>query len=89
MVWVLNRIEVNDYAQWRDYFDRGKPLRESWGQVSQTIYREGSEPTSVVVLLEWDDAERARKFFQSEEFQKRTEEAGVKLVLENLVLEKV
>jgi heme-degrading monooxygenase HmoA len=87
MVWVLNRIEVHDYAEWRDYFDRGKPLRESWGQRSQTVYRQKNEPSAVVVLLEWDDADRADKFFQSDEFHKRTEEAGVKVVLENLILE--
>lgn len=41
------------------------------------LFRTSEDPNSLVILLEWDNIENARKFVESDELKKKMEELGV------------
>jgi heme-degrading monooxygenase HmoA len=41
------------------------------------VFRNTKDRNELLVLLEWDELERAHKFFQSEELRQRMQQAGV------------
>ena len=45
-------------------------------QKEETLFREADSSDEVTVLLEWDNLENARKFYQSEDVKKALQESG-------------
>jgi len=77
MVYVMARHKVADYAKWRQGLDDAGIMRKSAGEKSTRIFRVVDDPNSIVVFMEWDSLENARKHLQSEKAQKARHEAGV------------
>ncbi len=77
MVSVLVRHKVEDYDKWRAVFYQHGSTREASGSQGARIFRNAKDPNELVVLLEWDNLERARQFFQSEDLRQRMQRAGV------------
>ena len=74
---VLVRHKVEDYDKWRAVFFQHGGTREDSGSQGTRIFRNAKDPNELVVLAEWDDLERARQFFQSEDLRQRMQRAGV------------
>ncbi len=74
---VLVRHKVEDYDKWRAVFYQHGSTREASGSQGARILRNAKDPNELVIMLEWDDLERARQFFQSEELRQRMQRAGV------------
>jgi hypothetical protein len=77
MPYLLVRHRVADYAKWKPAFDADAPNREASGSKGGSLFRDAADENNLVMLFEWDDLERARRFTQSEELKKRMEEGGV------------
>ncbi len=77
MAYVLVRFKVKDYEEWRPHFDEMADLRKANGCISERVLRNKDNPNEVVLFFEWDDAEKARKYSQSDELKKKIREAGV------------
>jgi heme-degrading monooxygenase HmoA len=77
MPYVVVRIKVKDYAKWRPNFDKGAEMREANGRMSERVFRNVNNPNEVVLLFEWDDLEKVRRFSESDELKQRMREAGV------------
>jgi heme-degrading monooxygenase HmoA len=77
MPYLLIRHQVTDYAQWKSAFDAHSVTRQSNGSRGGQLFRNASDPDELVVLLEWDDLERARQFVQSDELREVMQRAGV------------
>lgn len=74
---LLIRHHVADYLAWKAVFDEHGMTRRANGSQGGRIYRSGDDPAEVVILLEWDDLERARLFADSDDLREALAQAGV------------
>jgi heme-degrading monooxygenase HmoA len=71
------RYKVADYAAWKPLFDELGSTRRANGSHGGRIYRSADDPNEVLILLEWDDLERARLFADSDDLREAMDRAGV------------
>lgn len=77
MSYVLVRITVEDFEKWKAVFEQAGSLRQSYGSKGVRVFRSVDKPNEAVIVGEYEDLERARQLFQSEEFRAATQRAGV------------
>ena len=76
MPYLLIRHTVQDYSAWKAVFDEQEDLRRANGSQGGRLFR-STESGEVLVLLEWDDLERARLFADSDDLREAMARAGV------------
>lgn len=72
----LVRLKIADYAKFKPVFDQVSAVRKAHGSKGGTLFREVDSSDEVTVLLEWDNLENARKFYQSEDIKKALQKSG-------------
>ncbi len=77
MPYILVRHKVADYAMWKPVYDEHAATRKAGGCLGTRVFRSADNPNEVVILAEWDNAENARQFAQSEDLRQKMQEAGV------------
>ncbi len=78
MAHVIFRHTVESYAKWRPLFNEQASLREAAGAIGEPmVFRSGDNPFEVLVLMEWEELEMARKWAVSDELKAAMEESGV------------
>ena len=77
MPYLLIRHRVCDVARWKAVFDEDGITRRANGSRGGQVFCSGADPNEIVVLLEWDDLERARLFADSDDLQEAMARAGV------------
>lgn len=77
MPYVLVHEKVRDFASWKSSFDGNGAMRQSAGSKGGYLFQSADDPNEVIVLLEWDDLQRARTFAESAELRQAMERAGV------------
>ena len=77
MAYILVRHKVQDFADWKPGFDAHATARGASGSKGGLVFRNADDPNEVVILLEWDDLEKARQFAQSDELREKMQEVGV------------
>jgi heme-degrading monooxygenase HmoA len=73
---LLIRHTVQDYSTWKAVFDEQADVRRANGSQGGWLFR-STESGEVLVLLEWDDLERARLFADSDDLREAMTRAGV------------
>ena len=73
---LLIRHRIADYLAWKAVFDEHEPARRANGSQGGWLFR-STESGEVLVLLEWDDLERARLFADSDDLREAMARAGV------------
>lgn len=63
---LLVRLRVRDFGAWRSAFDEQELVRRAYGCQDDRVFRSIDEQDDVMVLLEWDDVNRAWMFAQSD-----------------------
>lgn len=66
---LLIRHRVSDIGVWKRVFDEDHDSRQAYGAVRDQVFYQVSDPAEIVVLLEWDDLERARLYGQSDDLR--------------------
>ena len=74
---LLIRHKVKDYATWASVFAEHESTRRANGSRGGRLFRSATDPHEVLLLLEWDDLERARLFIDSDDLQEAMMRAGV------------
>jgi hypothetical protein len=74
---LLIRHKVVDYAIWRQVFGEHEITRRANGSQRGRIFHNAADPREVLILLEWDDLERARLFTDSDDLREEMNRAGV------------
>jgi heme-degrading monooxygenase HmoA len=74
---LLIRHKVQDYPAWKAVFDEQESTLRANGSQRGWLFRNAADPHEVLVLLEWDDLERARLFVDSDDLQEAMMRAGV------------
>ncbi|MCI0555345.1 MAG: cyclase [Anaerolineae bacterium] len=78
MTYILVRLTVEELAKWKPVFEEAASLRKSFGSMGVRAFSKADSPNEVVILGEYEDVEKARQLFQSQEFREATQRAGVK-----------
>ena len=73
---LLIRHKVQDYSVWKAVFDEQADVRRANGSQGGRLFR-STESSEVLMLLEWDDLERARLFADSDDLREAMARAGV------------
>lgn len=71
------RHTVADYAAWALIFAEHDTTRRANGSLGGRIFRSDDDPHEVLILLEWDDLERARLFADSDDLREAMDRSGV------------
>jgi heme-degrading monooxygenase HmoA len=74
---LLIRHKVQDYETWESVFDEHEATRRAKGARGGRHFRSATDPNEVLLLLEWDDLERARLFADSDDLHEAMMRAGV------------
>lgn len=69
MAHLLVRNTVEDYAKWKPAFDSHSEMRKAAGSKGGRFFRSAEDPNDVLVLIEWDDVDKARAFADSRELR--------------------
>jgi heme-degrading monooxygenase HmoA len=78
MVYVNVRHTVADYEEWRPFFDADEARRRAAGATGvNQVYRDVDDPNTVTVVVEWDNAENARKFMDDPALREVMQKSGV------------
>ena len=78
MVHLLIRHTIADYATWRSVFDAHEAFRRANGATGVgQLYRDEGNPNQITAVLEWDNAENARRFAGSPSLKEAMQAAGV------------
>ncbi len=72
---VIHHVE--DYNKWKPVFDEDSGPREAAGGQGGMLYRDANDPNNMVILWEWEDAQKAREFAQSPRLIEVMQRAGV------------
>lgn len=74
---LLIHHRVADVDAWSAVFAEQEVVRRANGSGGGRIWRVAADPGVILVLLEWDDLERARLFVDSDDLQEALQRAGV------------
>jgi hypothetical protein len=73
---LLIRHYVADYPAWKAVFDEHEPTWRANGSQGGRLFRDADNPRQVLLLLAWDDLERARLFVDSDDLREALARAG-------------
>lgn len=77
MVHVLVRLSVKDQATWKKAFEEASALRKNFTSLGVRAFAKDEDANQIVILGEYENAEKARQLFQSPEFREATQRAGM------------
>ena len=78
MVYGNMRFKVGDYKSWRKGFDDNESVRRVAGATgTKLVYQDADDANTVTLMIEWDNAENARKFFESSALREMQAKAGL------------
>jgi len=74
---LVTKHVVEDYSKWKSAFDDARDMRRAGGERKYQILLTKGEPNKLMLFFEWDDLDKARKYFDSEEVGNTMKQAGV------------
>lgn len=77
MPYILVRHTVEDFAKWKSVYDEHASMRAEHGAKQGQAFRNSEKDNEVIVLIEWDSLENARKFAESDEIKQAMQKGGV------------
>jgi heme-degrading monooxygenase HmoA len=80
---------VEDYKKWKSIFDEHASVRKEYGGKGATLFRNADNPNNLVILWDWESAEKAREFAQSNSLRDAMQRAGVQGTPTIIFLEEV
>jgi heme-degrading monooxygenase HmoA len=89
MLHVIVRVAFQDYEKWKPVFDEAGSLRKAYGSKGVRIFRNMEKANEALIFGEYEDLEKVRQLFQSQEFREATRRAGVSGPPEVIFLEQV
>jgi quinol monooxygenase YgiN len=68
---------VKDFAAWKPVFDQHASMRGAAGCKGGYLLRSPVDPNDVTIFFQWDSADHAKKFAQSDDLRTAMQKAGV------------
>ena len=73
---IMVRVTPEDHDRWLAVFEEDEELRREFGITRGPIYKDVSNPASMLVHLDAEDLERAQGYFADQRFKTSAERAG-------------
>ena len=77
MPYLFMHFNVEDFAKWKPVFDERAAMRRSGGSKGGFVFQNADDSNDVLIVLEWDSVENARRYSQSDDLRQAMEHAGV------------
>ena len=77
MVYGIFMVKVEDYDKFLSIIKEDESLIKSFGGKSARVLQVLDNPNLVIVIVEWENLENAKKFVESEELKARMQAGGV------------
>jgi len=77
MAYVLVRFTVENIEKWKGVFAEAAALRKNYGSKGVRAFNQVDKPNEILILGEYEDVQKARELFRSDEFREATKRAGV------------
>jgi quinol monooxygenase YgiN len=77
MIHVIVRVTFEDYEKWKPVFDEAAGLRKAYGSRGVRVFRNRDQANEAVIFGEYEDLEKVRQLFQSQEFRETAKRAGL------------
>ena len=77
MAYLLVRHKVEDYERWKPGFDEHGATRRANGSLGARLFRNAADPNEVLILMAWDDIDRAGLFVESDDWHEAMARSGV------------
>lgn len=74
---LLIRHRVSNYGTWKVGFDAQDTVRRAHGCQRCLLFRGAGDDDEILILLEWDEVDRAWMFAQSDEMQAALQQPDV------------
>ena len=74
---LLIRHKVDDFDVWKPLFDAHSATRRANGALGARLFRNADDPHEVLILMAWDDLDRASLFVQSDDLHEVMARSGV------------
>jgi len=90
MIYLEVKHNVADYAKWRVGFDNHEAARRAAGATGvKQVYRGVENPNAITLMMEWDSAENAQRFFADPSLKEVMAAADVTSAPEAVFLQRV
>ena len=73
---IMIRVQPENFDVWREAHDGQREARTAYGMSDGPVYRDETDPETVLVTLNVEDIDRAREWFGSDAFKGAVERAG-------------
>jgi len=77
MVHVLVSLKTGDFEKWKVGFEAASGLRKTYGSKGVRAFRNADKPDEILVLGEYENVEKAKQMFASQEFREAVKNAGL------------
>jgi|WetSurMetagenome_2_1015567.scaffolds.fasta_scaffold1096742_1 heme-degrading monooxygenase HmoA len=79
MVYVLAKLKVESYENWKTFFDERSATRGERGSKEAHLFRNSEDQHEVVILFIWEDLESARLYMESDNLREYLKTAGAEI----------
>ena len=77
MFYEISNLKVQDYEKWKTGFDGLKSILKDNGAKCRRIFRDIEDPNRVMVIIEWENPEEAKKLAENNEMLAKFQELGI------------
>ena len=77
MTTLFVRHQVNDFAQWKNVYDKFAANRQAMGVTGASVHRDTSDPSIIIVTHQFQDLGTAQSFAGSNDLKSAMANAGV------------
>ena len=75
-MYMFVKIKLQNFKLWKSIWDEQKPTRESYGCITDKIFRNSLSEKEIFILTEWDNIEDAQEFGMSDDLRKSLGRSG-------------
>jgi heme-degrading monooxygenase HmoA len=73
---IMIRVTAEEYSRWFTEHSAAREARSEYGITDGPLYRDEQDPTTVLVHMNVEDLERAKRWFSDERFKAGVARAG-------------
>ena len=77
MVYEVSNLKVKDYEKWKTGFNEIISIIKDNGAKCRRIFRDQEDPNKVMVIIEWENLEKANKLTQDKEIMNKFQNLGI------------
>ena len=77
MAKMFGKLRLTDYDQWKPIFESMRSTRQKFGSTGEKLFRAEDNRNEVLVVVDWETVDQAKKFGESQELKDAMKRGGV------------